>query len=310
MILSIGTSNDPWSSALMRPVKARLIDLNPGFVFLTLGLILVYRRVKGYKKIILNNKIWQILFTIPAKIFGFKTIWLADSEKLNPILSLMLKLNSYSVNYIIAPNQSQENIYLKLGVPSQKIELIYPPCSSVNDIPRQTDKIVLACDGNLEIEQGLGVLLKAVSLAQEILGGLKVLIGGQIRGKQKIIWLASNLKLNLQLAPSPNHSWPIDAGIYVLPNVDEMPAPLSLLYAVRQGKPVIASLWPNNKEFIIPNHNGILVEPNNAEMLAQAVIDLARKPEWKNQLGENNKKFAAEKFSQNVFDAKMKKILE
>jgi len=44
-------------------------------------------------------------------------------------------------------------------------------------------------------------------------------------------------------------------------------------------------------------------------MLSQAIINLARKPNWMEQLGQNNRTFAEKKFSKEVFEEKLNNIL-
>jgi glycosyltransferase involved in cell wall biosynthesis len=260
------------------------------------------------RTIILIGPFFQILLTPLMRIFLYKVIWIADNPKYN----ILLKFFSLFAEKIIIPNQSIEANYLRLGIPNQKLQLIYPICSFSEERIKRQDSLVLSCDGSLSIENGTGTLLRGFSMAQEILGNLKLIIGGNIIEKTRIEWLINeiNIKNSVQLAPSNNHLWSEQSHIYVWMDNSEQPTPISLIQAVCFGKAIIASDKLSNHEFIEQNKNGILIKSSNAEMFSQAIINLARKPEWITELGENNLDFGKHKFSAEIFRQKITTTFE
>ena len=171
--------------------------------------------------------------------------------------------------------------------------------------------MVLAGDASIEAEEGLGTLLRAASLARDILGNIKLILGGSLAGKSHLDWSTKQLNLNgcVQLAPGESDLWLEEAQIYVLPATSDKAVPFSLAQAMFLGKTLIASDRPSHKEFIEHEKTGLLVSSGDAEALSQAIIRLARDPELLARLSQGGYKFAQERFSRQVFEEKLKMIL-
>ncbi|MBU2575879.1 hypothetical protein KKF64_02225, partial [Patescibacteria group bacterium] len=148
------------------------------------------------KTIILVNIFSQIFLTGFIKIFGFKTVWIGTNSDHNKILNLLIKIMSNFADNIIAPNQSIEAKYLRIGILSKKIHVIYPPCEEHSDAKPAQDNITIACDGTILIDQGLGILIQSIDSVKEILPNIKLIIGGKIADAQRINWITKHLKLN------------------------------------------------------------------------------------------------------------------
>ena len=72
---------------------------------------------------------------------------------------------------------------------------------------------------------------------------------------------------------------------------------LAIAEAQAVGMPIISARSGALPEFIEDNINGILVPPNNAPALAQAMIDALDNPERMETLGEKAKTLAQERFN-------------
>ncbi|MCX6795894.1 MAG: glycosyltransferase family 1 protein, partial [Candidatus Falkowbacteria bacterium] len=57
------------------------------------------------------------------------------------------------------------------------------------------------------------------------------------------------------------------------------------------------------------SENGILIEPDDSEALAQSLIKLQQRKDWRWQLGEQSKKIADERFSLETTITALKNIL-
>jgi len=262
------------------------------------------------KIIILVSTASQVFLTIPVKIFGFKTIWIGSNNEQSRIPALSLKIMSKFADNIIASNQSIEAKYLRKGLSSKKIHIIYPPCIEDTDVKPSQDNIIIACDGIITIDQGLGILIQSIASVKEILPNIKLIIGGKIADAQKINWITKQLKLerDIQLVPTNKKTWMSSSHIYILPTTEDVEPPCSLAQAMMLSKAIIATDKLDHHEFIEQNKNGILIKQNNVDMLSQAIINLARKPDWMRELGQNNLEFAKQKFSEEVFREKIKNI--
>lgn len=310
--LQIGKPGDPWTKRLISHAPAPIGQCAFAWVFLTLGLILIFKRTQGYRLLILPSYSSQALFTLYGKALGCKIIWLTDSRKISPWLGKILKANSAFTSAIIAPNQSQEVSYLRLGIPGNKTRVFYPPFSlQDSNLTLKDQTIFLACDASVEIDDGLGTLLRAASLARDILGNVKIIIGGSFTNKNHLEWSARqlNLESSLLFSPGENAIWLEDIHIYVLPTISEKSVPISLAQALAKGKVIIATDKPPHREFVGSDNNGLLTPEGDAEALSQAIIRLAREPELLTRLGQGSYKFAQERFAKEAFQEKLKSIL-
>lgn len=267
---------------------------------------------KNNKKIIiLVSFFWQIFGTLFAKIFGFKTIWIANNAADRALARSLIKIMSIFVDTVIAPNQSAEAAHLRIGVKSQKIQVIYPICHDGADGKLSKDNVIIGCDGEIMIDQGLGILMQAIASAKEIMPNIKLVIGGQIADAKRIIWISKQLKLenNVQILPTGSKTWMLSSHIYVMPGIESNAFPFSFAQAMMLSKAIIATDSLKAREFVEPNKGAILIKQNNVDMLTQAIINLARNPEWMEELGSNNREFAIQKFSQEAFNQKIHQII-
>jgi len=77
------------------------------------------------------------------------------------------------------------------------------------------------------------------------------------------------------------------AAIFVLPTITMEGHPKSLIEAMACGAACIATDVPGNQNVITNGENGLLVQPANAEVLAEAIGYLLSEPEVRLKLGEN-----------------------
>ncbi len=92
--------------------------------------------------------------------------------------------------------------------------------------------------------------------------------------------------------------------IFVLPSFQEG-LPMALIEAMALGKPCIASDINAIPEAIKHLETGILLEPGDAESLAQTISSLADDPKLRKKIGKNAQKAAFENFEEKVIGQKM-----
>jgi len=73
-------------------------------------------------------------------------------------------------------------------------------------------------------------------------------------------------------------------------------SPLKIYEYGACGKAIVTSRLPG-LEFIEQYETGVLVQPDNAEELAAAIIKLLREPELRRQMGENGRKYVVKNHS-------------
>lgn len=87
------------------------------------------------------------------------------------------------------------------------------------------------------------------------------------------------------------------ADIFVLASLQEG-LPIALLEAMALGRPCIATRVNAIPEAIGSGQYGVLVDAGDPKVLAAAIMHLAEDPEKRNELGQNAKRAAFEKFEQ------------
>lgn len=261
--------------------------------------------------LVLANPLVQILNSKLGWLLRYKVIWLGGIEPPRPWEKLLLKLAAIFCHAIIAPNQGSEIIYLRMGITNTKLNLVYPPVQFKESLHKKTETLTLGCEATVDIDAGLGTLLRAVVLARDILGRLKLVLACTGASRAKIEWSARQMGLNgsVQIADSGRLAWLDPVNVYILPGVSAGPAPFSLWPAMALGQAVIGINKPENKEFIEDEERGLLVEPANAEALSQAIIRLAREENLRLHLGQNNRAFTQARGGEKVFRAQLEKIL-
>jgi len=158
------------------------------------------------------------------------------------------------------------------------------------------EKLVLFV-GALEKRKGVKFLIKAVPKISEEIKNVKVLIVGNGSEKKNLQNLAHDLNVDNKVfftgyvTEEELDALYVTADVFVLPSLYETFA-LVLLEAMAHGKPVVATRIIGTSELVKSGLNGILVEPKNPEMLAEAIIQMLSEKDYAEQLGKNGELFS------------------
>ncbi|MEJ2263146.1 MAG: glycosyltransferase family 4 protein [Anaerolineales bacterium] len=90
--------------------------------------------------------------------------------------------------------------------------------------------------------------------------------------------------------------------IVTLPSLGEG-VPTVLLEAAACGRPIVATDVPGCRQAVIHGSNGLLVPPNDAEALAEALYQLISDPALRNKMGASGRKLVTERFSNKRINA-------
>ena len=154
----------------------------------------------------------------------------------------------------------------------------------------ENNKCVALYSGNMGEKQGLETLLAAARSLQTESGLLFVLCGaGAARerlmqmgtGLRNVLWLPLQPveKLNELLNLADVHLLPqrVDAADLVMPS--------KLLGMLASGRPVLATAHPGTQLAKMVSSCGKVVEPGNAQEIAQALLELMQAPQERERLG-------------------------
>lgn len=98
------------------------------------------------------------------------------------------------------------------------------------------------------------------------------------------------------------------AGIFVLPSLEESSGSISLIEALEQGVPVVASSVDGIPEDIRHEESGLLVEPGSVDALTEALSRLLGNAELRHQFAKASRSVFAEQFSSSRFVTALSEI--
>jgi glycosyltransferase involved in cell wall biosynthesis len=93
--------------------------------------------------------------------------------------------------------------------------------------------------------------------------------------------------------------WLEETDIFLLPSLSECHS-ISLLEAMRSGKPIIATNVGGNPETIRDGIDGIIVPPKNPEAIAGALTELMMRPSLQFKFGESARNRFLDKFTESL----------
>lgn len=97
-------------------------------------------------------------------------------------------------------------------------------------------------------------------------------------------------------------------SVFVLPSYHEG-TPKSVLEAMAVGRAIVTTDAPGCRETVTNGVNGFLVEPKNANAVAEAMLRLARDPALCRTFGKNSRKIAVEKYDVDKVNASIMEIM-
>jgi mannose/cellobiose epimerase-like protein (N-acyl-D-glucosamine 2-epimerase family)/glycosyltransferase involved in cell wall biosynthesis len=219
---------------------------------------------------------------------GLGTSFLGNSGKARvarPIVAMIMRaLLNRSCSAVLVQNHDDRAEIERLGIDADRIALI--PGSGVDtDVlkpgPEPAGPITIAFAGRLVADKGIRTLIAAHDLLTADGHGVRLLIAGlpdaanptsiplaEIKG-----WSDRRNLRYLGLVDDIAAFW-ASAHIAVLPSRREG-LPLTLLEAAACGRPLIATDVPGCREIARAGVNALLVPPDNAQALADAIGQLA-----------------------------------
>jgi glycosyltransferase involved in cell wall biosynthesis len=197
---------------------------------------------------------------------------------------------------IVAQSKGIANKLRERGVPDGKIRLIYnwadeqaAAASGACDLTPYhfADRFNIVYGGNLGRVQGLETLVRAAHLAGRDCPRLQLLlIGGGIEADRLRVLVDELGADNVRIAPGVPREQIGDvfaaADVLALHLWDdplfEITIPSKLQFYMAMGKPILIGVKGEAGQFVTEAGAGIAVPPQNAEAMAQAMMQLAKMP--------------------------------
>lgn len=256
-----------------------------------------------------NQEPCNRISNLPACLFGHYVdgcgsrrphkVWenfqnLAANQRVLPAIHT-ITVSQYLKNQMIALGYQGDNIQV-LRSPAPKTS--FPP--SPIDTSRPPRILFL---GRLVPEKGVGWLLRA---AKHLEPSVQIDIAGVGYHRAALEEQATELGLNDRVT---FHGWKEgdqlealfhNARVVAVPSLWHEPAGLVTLEAAAMGRPVVASSVGGIPEYADPSFS-ILVPPNDAEELANALRHLCQNPEQAEQMGEDGHAYVRKNYRMSDF---------
>ncbi|MDW5289370.1 glycosyltransferase family 4 protein [Formosa sp. PL04] len=105
----------------------------------------------------------------------------------------------------------------------------------------------------------------------------------------------------------PDHLYKRD--VFVLPTYYREGIPRSILEALSVGLPIITTKTPGCKETVIKDNNGILIEPNNLDQLANAMEYFITNKSKIKEMGINSRAYAEQRFDVKIVNKDLTSLI-
>ncbi|MBF8254145.1 MAG: hypothetical protein HW373_840, partial [Deltaproteobacteria bacterium] len=217
---------------------------------------------------------------------------------------------------VVTPAFKQE-IVTKWHVRAEKISLVengvetdvFTPDVIGDEVKKELGlegKFLVSYIGTLGLAHGLQAVLQAATQLQSTFPNIQLLFVGEGADKDRLISLASDLKLtNVVFLPQqPRQKIPSiirasDVCLVVLrkANVFETVIPTKMLEFMACGRPVILGVNGQAREVIETAKAGVFVEPEDPKALAHAITQLYLDAAHREALGHNGREYIVESLS-------------
>ena len=293
--LAVGISLVRGFAKLCQVVKEHDIDIIHAHWAIPMGF------VGGLTKVITNTPLiitmhGRDVYTNPEAGFIVPTLWYVKP---------FLRFSFRQADRLIAVSLDCYNHARRAGAPEEKMEVIYngvnidrffPSSKGIAQVRRRYGiapgaKLLLSVR-SLTFRKGLDVLIRAMPHILEAEPAVTALLVGDGPERERLVSLRNELGLqdkvifagrvpNAELAPYENA-----CDLFVIPSREEGFG-VAAAEAMACGKPVVGTTAGGLVETIENNQTGLLVEPDNVEQLAEAIIRVLKDKSLATRLGRN-----------------------
>jgi glycosyltransferase involved in cell wall biosynthesis len=229
------------------------------------------------------------------------------------------RLTAFMTDHFVAvSNAVKDHIVRKAHLSERKVSTIYNgiAVANSNDFDmsalmssvglKHGERIIMTA-GRLHRQKGYDHLMQALSMVQESFPGIKLLILGDGEEEKNLKKLAHLLELTekivfLGLRSDVGHLLQC-SELFVLPSRWEG-FPNAVLEAMAAGKPVVATAVGGIPELVVDGVTGILVPPEDARALAEAIMGMLSHDERAKAMGEAGRQRVQQYFSMDAMIAK------
>ncbi|MBN1306072.1 MAG: glycosyltransferase family 4 protein [Anaerolineales bacterium] len=219
-------------------------------------------------------------------------------------------VNSRLASALVCVSEGSRRNALEEGVKADKIRVIPNGIGLSTPNPEKVSRLreefglanrkLLLTVGRLVHQKAQEVLIEAMPAILAGHADLLLVIAGEGHKRQKFEALVTQFDLGEQIKLPGNRDDITEllalTDIFVLPSRWEG-LPMALLEAMGSGLPVVATAVEGTRDVITDGEQGILIPPEDRELLAQAIIHLLKDETLRQELGESARQLVQERYT-------------
>ena len=227
---------------------------------------------------------------------------LPNNKILRPLVKFVLNKSDYL--YFVSEKLKDKAVLLNGNEIEKKSEITpntvntnkFKPLYGKRKLLNDYSQPIVVFIGNLVEQKGLKYLLKAKKLSKTDYS-LLIYGDGPERDSLSEYIKSNNLKDTFLMGKTqiPEQIIP-ESDIMVLPSISEG-ASIVALESMACGKPLISTDTGNISTIITNNENGIIVPPQNSELLKDAIDELVMNKDKRDNMGRNARELVINKYS-------------
>jgi phosphatidylinositol alpha-1,6-mannosyltransferase len=258
---------------------------------------------------------------------GMDILTAAENPRKKKLMNKILE----QASGIVANSEFTKNELINLGVPEKKIIVIYPCVANedeiapekVNEIKNRlglVDKKIILTVGRLVARKGQSMMVEAMpAILKSVPQAIYVIIGDgpeseKLKVKSEKLKLENEVLLLGEVAEERKNAFYQLCDVFVMTprqiGADVEGFGTVYLEANSFGKPVVAGRSGGVSEAVVDGATGLIVDPENINQIADAVIKILSDENLAKKLGERGREVVEEKFRWSIQTDKLKKLLE
>jgi len=229
------------------------------------------------------------------------------------------KLCSFFVEYFVCISEAVRNNYLRQGIKKKKLVKI-PNGLDIEEfpIPIRQKKVgqdfIIANIGRMVGWKGQEVLLKAIPTIVKKKKNIQFWLVGDGPERANLKEKASDLNINryVKFKSIAQDVRTILSISDLLVHTSTQPEPFGrvIIEAMSMQTPVIATNMGGPSEIITDGQDGILIEPNKPELLAQAILQILNNPDRRQNIGRAARKTIEERYDSKKIAKQIERLYE
>ncbi|MBI5798863.1 MAG: glycosyltransferase family 4 protein [Candidatus Yonathbacteria bacterium] len=286
---------------------------------LLLPFLILWYRMRHRVRILCCLTLMEKLIATPvARLAGMRVIWMESTLPhrtfffylYHPWYILLARLAT-----VVTVSDAARTAFARAHVPGTHLVRLYPGIAETSGWQTSLfttiaetkqplghkKQFCIGTVGNLTRKHGIEYLLQAVRRCREMIPDIQCVIVGHGPERQNLQWLAERLDLKEHVLfvgwQASAQKWITHFDIFIFPAVEGDAFNNIVLEAMGEQKPVIGTRVGSIMEIIEPTKTGMLVEPKNPAMLAEAILNLYHHPEWREEMGARGRERARKVFS-------------